>query len=72
MEGKRGSKEDWWRVLGDFCSFRQLDSDSVKASVNLPKQGKQRNRGKDGTKIAGFASERESLLSEGCGLCCVG
>ncbi|PQQ21476.1 hypothetical protein Pyn_07724 [Prunus yedoensis var. nudiflora] len=72
MEGKRGSKEDWGRVLGDFRSFWQLDNDSVKSSVNLPKQGKQGKMGKDGMKISEFASERESLLSEGCGLCCAG
>ncbi|PQM36428.1 hypothetical protein Pyn_40960 [Prunus yedoensis var. nudiflora] len=72
MEEMRGSKEDWGRVLADFRSFWQLDSDSIQASVNLPKQGKQRRMGKDGTKIAELASERESLLSKGCGLCCVG
>ncbi|PQQ17362.1 hypothetical protein Pyn_06694 [Prunus yedoensis var. nudiflora] len=59
------------RVLGGFCSFRQLDSDSVRAVAILPNYERWREWASKARKFAGFAREKACSLKV-MGWFCVG
>ncbi|PQQ09701.1 hypothetical protein Pyn_28237 [Prunus yedoensis var. nudiflora] len=62
MEGKRGSKEVWWRALGIFAVSGSLTVTLSKLKQSA-KVGEMGEMGKQSTKFFGFVSEREKACS---------